>query len=144
MVISKFKHIVPLYDFGKPSLTIIVCDREAYEKEIKVIDKNNENKEDRPNYNQFSGYTFCKTVKGIDTYYSMYAIDTLIDKQGDIDMNTIGHEATHIKNHIYYSLGIEPDTDKDEPEAYFMGWIVEMLCKDIKKYLKKNNNEKPN
>ena len=35
-------------------------------------------------------------------------------KDLDINFNTIAHEATHIRSHIYLSLGIDPDLEKDE------------------------------
>lgn len=40
---------------------------------------------------------------------------------------TIVHEIVHVKNYIGDTLGIEWDVNNDEPEAYFVGWLFNMM-----------------
>lgn len=47
-------------------------------------------------------------------------------------LGTIAHEAFHITNFIFESLGIKPDVNNDEAQAYLLSWIVEQVVKVYK------------
>jgi len=52
---------------------------------------------------------------------------TIIIEREHISAGLIVHEAIHIKNHIFESIGITLDPMNDEPEAYFMQWLVDFI-----------------
>lgn len=41
--------------------------------------------------------------------------------------NTVAHEAVHIVNKVFNDRGIKLDSNNDEPQAYFTGWVVEKI-----------------
>lgn len=43
------------------------------------------------------------------------------------DIDIIAHEAIHIKNMIFDHVHMKLDTDNDEFEAYFTGWLVKQI-----------------
>jgi hypothetical protein len=45
----------------------------------------------------------------------------------------IAHEAVHIKNMMFDAVGIINDLNNDEPEAYFMGWLVDAIHEVVAK-----------
>lgn len=50
------------------------------------------------------------------------------------------HEALHAKNFVFKRVGIRPDLDNDEAEAYYVGFVTSMVTlafADMKKALKK-------
>lgn len=49
---------------------------------------------------------------------------------------TIAHEAKHIVNYIFDDRGIKLDTDNDEAECYFLGWVVDRIYEAIEMYKK--------
>ena len=56
-----------------------------------------------------------------------YPTRTMIFEREHITAGIIAHEAIHTKNHIFDSIGIILDPTNDEPEAYFMGWLVDFI-----------------
>jgi len=56
-----------------------------------------------------------------------YPTRTMIFEREHITAGIIAHEAIHTKNHIFDSIGITLDPTNDEPEAYFMGWLVDFI-----------------
>ncbi len=51
-----------------------------------------------------------------------------------IDHTIIAHEVTHCANWIFFDRGINFDYLNDEPYAYLVGWITEMVYKYAKKH----------
>lgn len=54
------------------------------------------------------------------------------------------HEALHAKNFVFHRVGIKPDADNDEPEAYYVGFVASMAdlaFKTMKEALKKKNKK---
>ena len=43
------------------------------------------------------------------------------------------HEALHAKNFVFNRVGIKPDADNDEPEAYYVGFVTSMVDLAFKK-----------
>jgi len=58
---------------------------------------------------------------GNDTTFMM------IFEREHITAGHIVHEAIHMKNRIFASVGIKPDQGNDEPEAYFVQWLVDFI-----------------
>ena len=44
----------------------------------------------------------------------------------------IAHEALHITNNIFRSIGAQPDLDNDETQCYLLEWVVKQLHKFLK------------
>jgi len=57
----------------------------------------------------------------------------------------IAHEAKHIVNYIFADRGVLLDTENDEAECYFLGWVVDRIYEAIQQYeyLHKRNTAKP-
>ena len=51
----------------------------------------------------------------------------MIFEREHITAGHIAHEAVHLKNQIFSSVGIKPEPMNDEPEAYFMHWLVDFI-----------------
>jgi len=62
-----------------------------------------------------------------------YPTRTMIFEREHITAGIIAHEAIHTKNHIFDSIGIILDPTNDEPEAYFMTWLVDFVTSVWKK-----------
>jgi len=63
-------------------------------------------------------------------------IAVVFDTRG-LEIDTIAHEAIHIKNMVYSHSGIKHDLSNDEPEAYLTGWIVGQIYNCYKESKKK-------
>jgi len=50
-------------------------------------------------------------------------------------IGTISHEAFHITSFIMKRIGIKPDVNNDEAQAYLLSWIVEQVYKQFKQTL---------
>jgi hypothetical protein len=48
-------------------------------------------------------------------------------------MGTIAHEAFHVSSFIMKRVGINPDVNNDEAQAYLLSWIVEQVYTEYKK-----------
>lgn len=46
--------------------------------------------------------------------------------------STIAHEAFHITNFIMRRIGLHPDVDNDEAQAYLLSFLVEEIHKKLK------------
>ena len=101
-------------------LTIILTN--SYKK-IKKIFPNFEHE----NVFAHSIYPSC----GIGGYY---IILNFHDKENKVSIGTIAHESTHIANAIFTACGIIVDTDNDEPHAYLVEWVSEMVNRFAKKH----------
>lgn len=65
------------------------------------------------------------------------AILPVIFDASHYDTDTAVHEAVHIKNILFKECGVKHDFENDEPEAYFMGWLVGELEKIYKEFKSK-------
>lgn len=52
---------------------------------------------------------------------------TVVFEASCLDIETIAHEAVHIKNMVMKHSGWKQDLFNDEPEAYFLGFIVKSI-----------------
>ena len=74
----------------------------------------------------FDGIEFCLPNKrGVTNYYVVV--------KPWVSSGSIAHEAKHVVNNIFRQRGIELDLNNDEPECYLLGWVVDQICKYIKK-----------
>jgi hypothetical protein len=48
--------------------------------------------------------------------------------------DTIAHEADHLCNQLFKSIGATVDVDNDESHAYLLGWIVKQITKNYLKF----------
>lgn len=71
-----------------------------------------------------------------DHFYNGSIIAVVFDTR-DLEIDTIAHEAIHIKNMVYSHSGIKHDLANDEPEAYLTGWIVGQIYNCYKESKKK-------
>ena len=49
-------------------------------------------------------------------------------------MGTAVHESVHAANFMYIYLGIKPDPDNDEPQAYLIDWISRQVMGAMHEY----------
>jgi hypothetical protein len=54
--------------------------------------------------------------------------------------DTIAHEADHLCNQMFKSIGATVDVNNDEPHAYLLGWIVKQITRNYLKF--KENGSK--
>lgn len=110
---------VPLY---QQVLHIIIS--EDVDKEIDLIKKKFDINADRY---EFSGYS-----EAVGQHHLL-----LLNKKSlfsdEFAISTICHEAFHISNFIIKRIGIIPDVNNDEAQAYLISWIVEQTVKQFKK-----------
>lgn len=52
----------------------------------------------------------------------------------DCDEGDIAHECKHVLNMIFQFIGLRLDTDNDEAECYFLGWLVKRVMSVYKQY----------
>lgn len=60
-------------------------------------------------------------------FYQGNKLVAMFDGNHKYDINTICHEAVHIKNAVFMHSGMTHDPNNDEPEAYLLGWIAEQI-----------------
>ena len=48
--------------------------------------------------------------------------------------DTIAHEADHLCNQLFKSIGATVDVNNDESHAYLLGWIVKQITKSYLKF----------
>ena len=53
----------------------------------------------------------------------------------------IVHEAVHVKNKVFDTVGMKNDTNNDEHEAYFVEWIYNKISKEFKKFKKERDEQ---
>lgn len=117
MIYKRIK--VPFYS---QILHIIISD--DVEKEISEIKKKFEL--DAQHFN-FSGYS-----ERIGQHHLLLINNKHLKNEIDV-VETVCHEAFHISNFIMKRIGIKPDVNNDEAQAYLLGWIVEQTMIVIKK-----------
>ena len=49
-----------------------------------------------------------------------------------ISHGDLAHECLHCINSIFYSIGYEPKTNNDEPQAYLLSWLIDKCYNYIK------------
>lgn len=54
-------------------------------------------------------------------------------KDENFAIGTIAHESFHVTNYIIKRIGIHPDVNNDEPQAYLLSWVCEQVFKLYKK-----------
>lgn len=108
--------------FYQQILFIIIC--EDVEKEKEKINK--KIKIDFEGFN-FSGYSYAFEKNHIIILNKKYLTDD------SFAIGTIAHEAFHITNFIFKRIGIIPDVNNDEAQAYLLSWITEEVYNLFKK-----------
>jgi len=106
---------IPLYH---QYLQIIICD--DAEKEIDQINKKYPANIDRF---EFSGYSEGRGKFNLIVLNKKYLTDE------PFTISTIAHEAFHITSFIMKRVGIHPDVNNDESQAYLLSFIVEEVYK---------------
>ena len=114
---SKVK--VPLY---YQYLYIIVSD--DVEKEIDQIRKIFNINIDRFD---FAGYS-----EGINKFNAV-VLNKKYLKDTNFAVGTIAHESFHVTSFIMKRIGIHPDINNDEAQAYLLSWVTEQVYKEFKK-----------
>lgn len=71
-----------------------------------------------------------------DYIYDVNKIIVVFDTD-HIDLETVTHEAVHIKNLTFSHAGVKQSPLDDEHEAYFTGWLVKELAVKYKEKTKK-------
>lgn len=110
---------VPLYH---QYIQIIICD--DVEKEINEVNKKYYVNKDRFD---FSGYSEGTGKYNLILLNKKYLTDEAFA------MGTIAHEAFHVSSFIMKRVGINPDVNNDEAQAYLLSWIVEQVYTEYKK-----------
>jgi len=54
-------------------------------------------------------------------------------KDANFAVGTIAHESFHVTSFIMKRIGIHPDVNNDEAQAYLLSWITEQVYKEFKK-----------
>ena len=110
---------IPLYH---QTLHIAICD--DVEKEISEVRKKFYANVDKF---EFAGYAEAEGKHHL----------ILLNKKNLLDeafaFSTIAHEAFHITSFIMKRVGIHPDVNNDEAQAYLISWIVEQVYNVFKK-----------
>lgn len=139
MLIVK-KEPVPLYGGKRSVLHVVVVDEKGYPEMIDHIDKNDKfsnTPEEWPPFEKFAGLAYERTTrKGVTDWWVIFAIhpDKLNNK---ISIETICHEALHITRMILTDRGVIFDPHNDEPYAYLIGKIADMMNKMLPAKYKK-------
>jgi hypothetical protein len=110
---------VPLYH---QRIQIIVCD--DAEKEIDQINKKYPSNIDKF---EFSGYAEGSGKYNLIVLNKKYLTDE------PFAISTIAHESLHVTSFIMKRVGMHPDVDNDEAQAYLLSWIVEQVYKEFKR-----------
>ena len=109
---------MPIYN---QVLHIAICD--DAEKEIDEVNKKFYTDLDKF---EFAGYAQAESKHHL----------ILLNKKELIDepftISTIAHEAFHITSFVMKRVGIHPDVNNDEAQAYLLSWIVEEVYKQFK------------
>lgn len=119
---------VPLYH---QKLQIIICD----DVEIEIDEINKKYPSHIENF-EFSGYAEGSGKFNLIVLNKKYLIDEIFA------VSTIAHEALHVSHFIMKRVGIKPDVDNDEPQAYLLSWIIEQVYNEFKKYTTDNKKQK--
>lgn len=56
-----------------------------------------------------------------------------------LTLGTIAHEAFHASNMIFDQVGALPDIDNDEPQAYLIGYITDLIIQFLTKAQSEQN-----
>jgi len=54
-------------------------------------------------------------------------------KDANFAVGTIAHESFHVTSFIMKRIGIHPDVNNDEAQAYLLSWITEQVYKEFNK-----------
>lgn len=115
----QYKRInIPLYH---QVLHIAICD--DVEKEISEVRKKFYANVDKF---EFSGYAEAEGKHHLILLNKKHLTDE------PFTISTIAHEALHITSFIMKRVGMHPDVNNDEAQAYLLSWIVEQVYKQFK------------
>lgn len=64
------------------------------------------------------------TSTGQREYYAVFN-----SSNENIDTSIIAHEVVHLVNRVFIDVGITPDLENDEPQAYLTGWFADQIDK---------------
>ena len=56
--------------------------------------------------------------------------------------DTIAHEADHLCNQLFMSIGAKVDVTNDEPHAYLLGWTVKQITRNYLKFKEQEDVKK--
>ena len=73
---------------------------------------------------EFAGYAESQGKLHLIVLNKKHMLDDFIDP-----ISVITHESFHITNFIMKRIGILPDVNNDEAQAYLLSWIVEEVSK---------------
>jgi DNA-binding transcriptional regulator YiaG len=76
---------------------------------------------------EFSGY-----AEGRDKF-NLIVLNKKYLPDEPFAVSTIAHEALHITSFVMKRVGMHPDVNNDEAQAYLLSWIVEQVYKEFKK-----------
>ena len=111
---------VPLYH---QYLYVIISD--DVEKEIDKIQKIFNINTERFD---FSGYS-----ESIGGKFNAVVLNKKYLREDNFAIGTIAHESLHVTNFIMKRIGIHPDVNNDEAQAYLLSWVVEQVYKQFKR-----------
>ena len=110
---------IPLYH---QNLQIIICN--DVKKELDEVNKKYYIHNDKF---EFSGYSEGNGKCNLILLNKKYLKDEVFA------ISTIAHEAFHITSFVMKRVGINPDVNNDESQAYLLSWIVEQVYIEYKK-----------
>lgn len=73
---------------------------------------------------KYGAFTFSKHKNGVFRCYVLFT--------DDFHASLIAHEAVHVVNFIYESIGAKLDIINDEPQAYLTQWAFKKIHKNLK------------
>lgn len=113
---------LPLYQGSKGSkIHIIVVGSEAeWDKALLKIQKYEETPTELFDFHDCAAFAHTTVSKKNGSHFWM------MFKKTNIDINTVSHECYHTVSSICISRGMTIDPHNDEPQAYLMGWIMNL------------------
>lgn len=91
--------------------------------------------EDFEDVNKKYSFTINPKNTGAIAFHSKERNEFIIALK-DVKWSTISHEAIHIMNYMFLDRDISLDRENDEPQAYFVAWVVNEVEKFLKKHKK--------
>jgi len=111
---------MPIY---QQTLHIAIC--EDVEKEILEVRKKF--------YANVDNFEFSGYAEAQDKHHLILLNKKYLRYDQPFAVSTIAHEAFHITNFVMKRVGIKPDVNNDEAQAYLLSWIIEEVYKFYKK-----------
>jgi hypothetical protein len=131
MTIHK-KYPVPIYGGARKTgvVHVVMIDASGYSRLIGKIDKQDKQECEWPEYDEFSGLAYERTL--IEGGHDWWVI---FNSKRKLTVDTIAHEALHISRMILHNRGVDFDPENDEPYAYMVGWVSDVIYKTLKQYV---------